>query len=82
MLTDCGPTNELYETLSSDFGEFPISKSMSNIYTVDTLGRPLGSISGDLLVWYNQKEKTISIVFEEDDLSCLLVAGHQVESYK
>ena len=49
---------------------------------MDTLGRPIGTLKGDLLVWYNNDQKTISIVFEKDDVSCLIVAGHQVELYK
>lgn len=72
----------MFETLSSDFSEFPIMKSQSITYFVDVLGRPIGEVPGSLLVWYSQDTKSISIVFEIEDQACLLSSGTLTQTYR
>lgn len=81
-LVDCSDLNEVYEELSIEYGEFPISKSNSLTYFVSTMGTPIGTLEGFIILWFNQQTQTMTVVFETGDQACILAYGSQTKSYK
>ena len=72
LTADCGPIDKVLPFLTEEYGERPFALGSAII----TLGDE-NQANGVLLITVNPKELTytVNIVFEEDEMMCLLTTG-------